>query len=209
VRILENKTIRVVIATKNEGKIKEILEIIKLNDVSFSTFEDFDNWPDVDENGSTFKENAVLKAKATLGFSGLPALADDSGLEVDALGGEPGVISARYAGDNCSTPENNTKLLNKLKGVAVSERTAQFRCVAAYFNLEGTLLVTEGICRGHIAVEPKGTGGFGYDPLFVPDGYDVTIAQLPPEEKNQISHRGKAFSAMKSKLEKLLSSKLS
>jgi len=206
---LENKTIQVVIATKNEGKIKEILEIIKLNNVSFSTFKDFDNWPDVDENGSTFKENAVLKAKAILGFSGLSALADDSGLEVDALGGEPGVISARYAGDHCSTPDNNTKLLNKLKGVAVSERTAQFRCVAAYFNLEGTLLITEGICRGHIAVEPKGIGGFGYDPLFVPDGYDVTIAQLPPEEKNRISHRGKAFSAMKSKLEKLLSSKSS
>jgi len=205
VRILDNKAIRIVIATKNEGKIKEILEIIKLKNISFSTFKEFGNWPEVKETGSTFKENSILKAKAISGFSKLPALADDSGLEVDALGGAPGVKSARYAGDNCSTPDNNIKLLNELRNIPVSDRSAQFRCVAAYFDLEGTLLVTEGVCRGHIALEPKGEGGFGYDPLFVPDGYNVTIAQLPPKEKNRISHRGKAFGAMKSKLEKLFS----
>ncbi len=177
-----------------------------LDNVEFLTFHDFETWPKVEENGSTFEENAVLKAKALVNRTKLFALADDSGLEVDALGGEPGLLSARYAGERCSTADNNAKLLKKLAGVPFDRRTACFRCVAAFAGTDGTLLLSEGICSGHIASKPRGSRGFGYDPLFVPDGYEETIAELPPETKNQISHRGKAFRAMREKLAELLRS---
>ncbi len=195
---------QIVMATKNEDKIKEIKEIITLNNVQFLTFQDFEDWPDVKERESTFKENAVLKAKTLLNFTKLSSLADDSGLEVDVLGGEPGILSARYAGPNCSTADNNAKLLKKLEGIPVQKRVARFRCAAAFAGTNGILLVSEETCNGHIALEPRGSGGFGYDPLFVPDGYGETIAQLTPEKKNQISHRGKAFRSLKQKLEKML-----
>jgi len=189
-----------VIATKNEGKIREIREIMALDNVEFLTFHDFETWPEVEENGSTFEENAVLKAKALMSRTKLPALADDSGLEVDALDGEPGLLSARYAGNHCSTADNNAKLLKELAGVPFDKRKARFRCIASFAATDGTVLISEGICSGHIASKPRGSRGFGYDPLFIPDGYEETIAELPPETKNQISHRGKAFRAMREKL---------
>lgn len=195
---------QIVLATKNEGKIREIREIIALDNVQFLTFRDFKNWPEVEEKASTFKENAVLKAEALSGLTKLPALADDSGLEVDALAGEPGIISARYAGSHCSSADNNAKLLKKLEDIPFQERVACFVCVAVFAGTNGTLLVSEGTCNGHIALEPKGSGGFGYDPLFVPEGYEKTIAELSAEKKNLISHRGKAFRALKQKLGKLL-----
>jgi XTP/dITP diphosphohydrolase len=196
--------IKIIIATKNEGKIREIKEIVKLDNVEFLTFQNLKDWPEVEEKGSTFRENAVLKAKALMNLTKLPALADDSGLEVDVLSGEPGILSARYAGSHCSTSDNNAKLLKKLESFPFEKRTARFRCVAAFAGTDGTLLVSEGICSGHIALEHKGSGGFGYDPLFVPDGYNKTIAELSAEEKNQISHRGKAFRDLKEKLKKVL-----
>jgi len=195
---------QIVIATKNEGKIREIERILELENVEFLTFGDFKDWPQVEESGSAFKENAILKAQAVSSFTGLPVLADDSGLEVDVLGGEPGVMSARYAGPHCLTADNNAKLLEKLEGIHSPKRTARFRCVAAFAGYNGILLLAEGNCSGHIALEPRGSGGFGYDPLFIPNGYAKTIAELSAEEKNKISHRGKAFRALKKQLEKWL-----
>lgn len=201
---MENSCLEIVIATKNEGKIKEIKEIIALDGVRFLTFQDFDEWPKVEETGLTFEENALIKAKALLKWTRTATLADDSGLEVDTLGGEPGIMSARYAGPHCSTLDNNLKLLNKLEGVPLHRRIAHFRCSAVLAGTDGSLLVSEGTCRGHIVLEPRGSGGFGYDPLFVPDGYNKTIAELPAEEKNKISHRGKAFGDLKEKIEKMI-----
>lgn len=195
---------RIVIATKNEGKIREIKRILEPENGEFLTFRDFKDWPQVEENGSTFKENAIIKAQAVSSFTGLPVLADDSGLEVDVLGGEPGVMSARYAGPRCSTRDNNAKLLEKLEGIPSQKRIARFRCVAVFAGNNGTLLLAEDNCGGYIALEPRGSGGFGYDPLFVPDGYNKTIAQLSAEEKNKISHRGKAFRALKKQLDRWL-----
>jgi non-canonical purine NTP pyrophosphatase (RdgB/HAM1 family) len=195
---------RIVLASKNEGKIKEIKEIMTINGIEFLSYHDFDAWPDVNETKTTLKENAILKAEAITDFAGLPALADDSGLEVDILSGEPGVLSSRYAGPQSVTADNNARLLQELENTSFEERTARFRCVAVFAATDGTLLVAEGVCGGRITLEPKGSGGFGYDPLFVPDGYDKTIAELSPEEKNLISHRGKAFRLLKQKLEKLL-----
>ena len=195
---------RVVIASKNQGKIDEIESIMAMTGIEFLSFDDFENWPEVAETGATFKENALLKARAISGFARLPALADDSGLEVDVLGGEPGVLSSRYAGPHSSTPENNAKLLRKLGHTAFEERAARFRCVAAFASSDGSVLLAEGTCEGHITLEPRGAAGFGYDPLFMPEGYDRTIAELSPEEKNLISHRGKAFRMLKEKLETLL-----
>ncbi len=131
-------------------------------------------------------------------------MADDSGLEVDSLGGEPGVLSSRYAGQGSSDADNNAKLLGKLQHASFRERIARFRCVAVFASKEGSLLIAEDTCNGHITLDPRGSGGFGYDPLFIPDGYNKTIAQLSPQEKNLISHRGKAFQQLKKKLERLL-----
>ncbi|MGA2622384.1 MAG: RdgB/HAM1 family non-canonical purine NTP pyrophosphatase [Bacteroidota bacterium] len=188
--------IRIVLATRNKGKLKEISTIMSGLPVEMLSAFDFPYLPEVDEDGETLKENALKKARALHSATHLPALADDSGLEVLALDMRPGVLSARYAGENVSYEENNEKLLLELGNVPPSRRSAQFRCVAAFVG-KGVEKTTTGICPGRIIDGPRGEGGFGYDPLFVPDGYDKTFAELPLRVKNTISHRAKAFGMMK------------
>ena len=152
----------------------------------------------VDEDAPTFAGNAEKKARAALAQSGLPSLADDSGLEVDALDGAPGVLSARYAGEPCDDAANNRKLLGALAGAPDGRRTARFRCALAFVDGDGTRLVTDGTCEGRIGHAPRGAGGFGYDPLFVVDGDAAgrTMAELAADEKNRISHRARALTKM-------------
>ena len=152
----------------------------------------------VDEDAPTFAGNAEKKARAALAASGLPSLADDSGLEVDALDGAPGVLSARYAGEPCDDAANNRKLLGALDGVPDARRTARFRCALCLVDADGTRLVSDGTCEGRIGHAPRGAGGFGYDPLFFVDG-DAggrTMAELAPDEKNRVSHRARALETM-------------
>jgi XTP/dITP diphosphohydrolase len=148
------------------------------------------------ETGETYAANAVAKARHAAQAAGLPAVADDSGLEVEALGGEPGVLSARYAGEGASDEDRHRKVLDLMREVPEGRRQARFRCAAAFATPEGELLVADGTCEGGIVQEPAGSGGFGYDPIFVPDGYGVTMAQLTDEQKHAISHRGRAFRAL-------------
>jgi XTP/dITP diphosphohydrolase len=148
---------------------------------------------DVVEDRDTFRGNALKKATEIAKVAGMPCLADDSGLEVDALGGRPGVYSARYAGEDASDAQNNAKLLDELSDTADQQRTARFRCAIAVVDESGSELGTvDGACEGRIGREPRGAHGFGYDPLFVPDGYTQTMAELGPATKNQISHRAQA-----------------
>lgn len=192
---------RLVLATRNDGKIREIIELLSCLPVKILTHEDFDQWPELEETGSTFEENAEAKASTLSEMSGLPALADDSGLEVDALGGQPGVISARYAGTQGDAAANITLLLKEMKGVPMQERSARFVCVIALAGPSNPSLEVRDTCEGAISETARGEGGFGYDPVFVPSGQDRTMAQLSLEEKNAISHRGKALRRLRSLLE--------
>ena len=184
---------RIVIATRNPQKAAEIRSILARPGLTLETAADYPSGPVVVEDGATFEANAIKKAVAWAQATGQWALADDSGLEVDVLCGEPGVRSARYAGDNADDAANIRKLLLELEGE--TDRQARFRCIIALAAPDGQVRTVEGICEGRIATEPRGTGGFGYDPLFVPYGYDRTFAELPPEEKNKISHRARALQA--------------
>ncbi len=189
---------KIIVATGNRGKFREVAEIFC--SLPFDLILMTDYWnpaPDIEENGSSFIENARIKADWVYRRSSLWALADDSGLIVDALGGAPGVRSARYAGAQRDDLANNSKLLEELKDVPFEKRTARFACCAALRIDEKTLLYAEGFCEGRITDRPRGAGGFGYDPLFIPDGYDKTFAELTGEEKHNISHRGKALKALK------------
>jgi len=194
---------RIVIASKNEGKITEIKKILDLKSLEFLTYNDFIEWPEVEETGSSFNENATLKAQKLAEYFKIPALADDSGLEVDVLGKGPGVYSSRYAGELATDEKNIIKLLDNLKEYPLEKRTARFRCCAVLFTTTGEIFKTEGVCEGHITFESQGSNGFGYDPIFVPDGFDKTVAELPIKVKNKISHRGQAFRKMKDVLSKL------
>lgn len=186
--------LRIVIASSNEGKIKEIKQIFDGLDVELLTPRDIDYpLPDVEETGQTYLENALLKAHAVCKATGLPAMSDDSGIEVDALDGAPGVRSARFAGKGASDEQNNQKLISMLEGKPSGERAARYRCVAVLVMPDGREFAAIGSCEGAIGFEAKGTGGFGYDPWFLPRGYEVCMAELPAEEKDSISHRGKAF----------------
>ena len=186
------------VATTNKGKLKEIkallpeYEILGIDDLGI----DFD----VCEDGDTFAANSYKKADALFKLTGLSVMADDSGLCVDALSGAPGIYSARYGGEDGNDEKNNDKLLKLLDGVPAKERTAKFVSVITMVYPDGTVLSARGECPGRIITVPTGDGGFGYDPLFVPEGYDKTFAQLTPEEKNAISHRAAALA----ELEKLL-----
>ena len=159
---------------------------------------------EIKETGSTFQENALIKAEWVYKESGLWALADDSGLEVDALGGRPGVFSARFAGENADAEQNNRKLLDQLKNVSSANRSARFRCVLVLKTGEDSCLCAEGVCQGRIGFEPLGSNGFGYDPLFIPDGLDRTFAQLSSEQKHGLSHRAKALKSLVEKLNAIL-----
>ena len=192
----------IVIATNNQGKFREIKSILADTGLNFLSLNDFDV-PEVVEDGATFRENAEKKALAISEATGYVSISDDSGLEVEALGGQPGVYSARFAGPECNDNNNIEKLLRLLKDVPEEKRAAQFTCLVALAEAGRTLAVTSGVCRGKIARQKRGEGGFGYDPVFIPEGYDKTFAQLPAEEKNTISHRFKAFTAIKEELQKL------
>ncbi len=186
---------RIVVASENRSKAAEIAEILAgeglaMEVVSLADFPDVSLPP---ETGSTFAANAAVKAKQAAQATGVPAIADDSGLEIDALNGEPGVRSARYAGEDATDEDRYRKVLGLLADVPDHRRRARFRCAAAYAEPGGDVMLAEGTCQGRIAKEAAGSGGFGYDPVFIPDGYSVTMAQLTPAQKNRISHRGRAF----------------
>lgn len=190
---------KIFIATKNKGKVKEIISVLGGTGIGFSSLVDNPEIPDIPETGSTFEENAFIKAKAVYEIVKIPVLADDSGLEVDYLNGAPGVYSARYSGEGATDKKNCDKLLKELEGVESKDRTARFKCVLVLFDGESKR-VFEGTCEGIIATSPKGDGGFGYDPLFKPVGYTETFGELGQDIKNKISHRGKALAALKQSL---------
>jgi XTP/dITP diphosphohydrolase len=188
---------KLVLATKNSGKVVEfrrILEELGATNLEVLGLDSFPEIGDIEETGKTFEENSLLKARTISKLTGLPALADDSGICVDALNGAPGLYSARYSGNG--DVANNQKLLEALQGVPDDKRTAYFICVAAYVRPDGFEKVEEGRFYGKILHEVVGSGGFGYDPLFQPDGLNCSSAQLSAEEKDAISHRGKAMRAI-------------
>lgn len=185
----------IILATHNLDKLKEIEEVFKNIPVNLKSLFDFPEIPEIVEDGNTLEENALIKARKIFRATNIPALADDTGLEVFCLNMAPGVFSARYAGEKASYLENNRKLLEELKSVPVNNRGARFRTVAAFVG-ENFEKITEGICVGKISESMSGTNGFGYDPLFIPDGYNISYAEMPLSQKNKISHRGKAFRLM-------------
>lgn len=184
------------VATGNQGKFREIEELLRGTVGILVSLADFPGVPPVEEDGATFAENAVKKALTAARVTGMPVIADDSGLEVEALGGRPGVYSARYAGADADDAENNAKLLKELANVPADERTAAFRCAIALCFPDGNCRTFAGELAGVILREPRGTGGFGYDPLFLVPEYGQTLAELPLAVKNAISHRGKALAAL-------------
>lgn len=185
------------LATHNIGKLREFQQIFAALPLQVISLADAGITWEVEEMGQTFEENARLKAQAYRHATQLLTLADDSGLEVDALGGAPGVHSARYGGPNLASQQRVVLLLEQLKEVPAGKRQARFRCVIALAQPHGPIQTTEGVCEGEIAFAPRGAGGFGYDPVFYLPEYGLTMAELPPEVKNRISHRGRAADAAK------------
>lgn len=185
---------KILLASNNPGKVREIQTLLKDNDITIVPQSAF-QIPNIEEIGLTFIENAILKARHASQLSGLPAIADDSGLEVDALDGAPGVVSARYAGRSASDVDNNAKLLRELEKIPNAERTARFRCVMVFLRHAGdpSPVIGQGVWEGIILSEPRGSGGFGYDPLFFVPEKNRASAELTADEKNRLSHRGKAL----------------
>ena len=195
---------RIALATRNPHKLRELARICADWPTSWVSVENHDPaaFPDVEETGDTYLDNARLKAVAVAAALGLPALADDSGIEVDALGGKPGPRSARYAGEHASDEENLRALIQAVRGVPTAGRTARYRCVAALAWPEGRFAHVEGTCEGTLRRATAGSNGFGYDPIFEPVGRDVTMAELADPEKDRISHRGRAFRALREALDR-------
>ena len=193
---------KVLIATNNKHKVEEIETALNFEGWEFLTLADCEPYPEPAEDADTFEGNALIKARAAHEATGLAALADDSGLAVDALGGAPGVFSARYCGVHGDDDANNAKVLAELEGVPDEERTARFVCALAFVDEDGTETTAFGTIEGRIAHGLSGEGGFGYDPMFLPDefGGAKTLAEVSQEEKNAISHRGNALRALKEKL---------
>ena len=188
---------KVVVATRNKGKLRELVPLLARLELELCTIDEVAPDAELREDGVTFLENALAKARQAARATGLPAIADDSGLEVDALDGAPGVYSARYAGPGADDDKNNTKLLEALRGVPPALRTARFRCAAVFVDPARALeLVREGACEGEVLEAPRGDDGFGYDPLFFVPTVGRTMAELPLEEKNRLSHRAAAFRAL-------------
>lgn len=198
---------KIVIATRNRGKLAEFSRLLDDLPVEIFSLDEFEDIPEIEETGATFQENAAVKARTVADLTGLIAVADDSGLEVDALNGAPGVYSARFAGEKSSDADNNAKLLKLLQGIPLPKRTARFRSVIAVALPGGECYFAEGKCEGLIGLEPSGANGFGYDPLFFLPSQKLTFAQLSVEEKNKISHRAKAVQGAKRILEQLLAKK--
>ena len=193
---------QIVIATRNDDKYKEIRDILDDKDIEILSLKDFPNAPEVEETGETLEENALLKAKSAAEATGLPALADDTGLMVDDLQGAPGVMSARFAGDNATYGDNCSLLLSKLNGVQEENRTAQFVCIAAFVDSSGSI-ITRGEVGGVILTEPRGENGFGYDAIFLPDQSKLSFGEMITEDKKLIGHRGKAFNKMLGKMKNM------
>lgn len=185
---------KIVLASGNKGKVREINQILSGLDLEVVPQTEFDV-PEIEETGLTFVENAILKARNAAQHTGLPAIADDSGLEVDVLNGAPGIYSARYAGEGASDEQNLTKLLNTLAGVPEAERTARFQCLMVYMahELDPTPIICQGSWEGRITEAPQGESGFGYDPVFFVPTHGCSAAELSAEEKNRMSHRGQAL----------------
>ena len=196
------KPVVFVLATRNSGKTEEIRALLKGFPVELKNLDDFGPIPEVVEDGETFDDNAYKKASFTARVLGLPAIADDSGLVVEALNGEPGVYSARYAGEDADDAANNAKLLDQMAGV--EDRRAAFQCVISIAVPTGAALTYEGRCDGVIAQAPSGKGGFGYDPLFYCPDKEKTFAELNLEEKGEISHRGRALKEVANEIDKIL-----
>ncbi len=186
----------IIIASNNPGKLKELKRLIEPLGYSLTTPAELKINDIPEETGATFRENAWIKAESCYRLTGLTAIADDSGLEVDALDGAPGVRSARFAGEGATDLDNNQRLLEKLRGVPMPERTAHFRCVAVCLTADGVRLFAEGSAEGVILEAPRGPRGFGYDPLFLDPVSGKTFAELDGAEKDAVSHRGKAFRSL-------------
>ena len=186
-------TQRIVLATGNKGMVREFSELLAARDISIVPQSDF-AVPEADETGLTFVENAIIKARNAAAHTGLPAIADDSGLEVDFLKGAPGIYSARYAGEGANDQDNNNKMLGELEGVPEADRTARYWCILVFMRHENdpVPIITQASWEGRILEAPRGDGGFGYDPIFLPNGYNVSFAEMSMEEKGAISHRGRA-----------------
>ena len=199
----------IVLATGNPGKIRELNQLLDTSLLKVRSQAEFGT-PEVPETGTTFVENAIIKARNAARHTGLPAIADDSGLEVDALNGAPGIYSARYAGDGASDADNSARLLAELADIPDTERTARFQCVLVYMRHadDPTPQICQGTWEGLITHEPAGDNGFGYDPVFLVPSRQCTAAQLPAEVKNAISHRGQALRLLLSHLQNLYASPL-
>lgn len=194
---------QLVVATRNRGKLKELEAMLGDLVDEFRCAADLDGFPDTVEDGATFEDNALKKAREASRFTGLPALADDSGLVVEALDGRPGVFSARFAGEGAGDDANNLRLLEELRSVSAGERQAAFVCVLAFVTPDGFEKTFTGRVGGQILESPRGRGGFGYDPLFLVDGFDRSMAELELEQKNVVSHRGRAFRQFRKYLEQV------
>ncbi len=193
---------KIIFATGNKGKIKEIQMILADLGVEVITMKDAGIVIDIEENGKTYEENALIKARAVASHTDAIVMADDSGLEIDYLNNEPGIYSARYMGEDTSYTIKNANLIRRLNGVPDEKRTARFVCAIAAILPDGRELTTRGIIEGRISYEEKGSNGFGYDPIFYVPCFDKTTAELSEEEKNQVSHRGRALMLMKEELKK-------
>ncbi|CQR71934.1 dITP/XTP pyrophosphatase [Sporomusa ovata DSM 2662] len=197
---MEKSITEIIVATQNAGKVAEFKAALNGLPYKVLSLADLGKFPEAPEQGETFAENASSKAQFYARLTGELCLADDSGLEVDYLNGEPGVYSARYAGENAGDQDNNEKLLEQLVGVPTEKRTARFRCVLVLAEAEKLWYTADGVVEGIILTEPRGTSGFGYDPLlFIPE-MNRTFAEMSPEEKNQISHRGRALKKLVAQL---------
>jgi len=188
---------KIVFASSNEGKVREIKEMLEGMGIELVSLSNYAHAPEIVEDGKSFLENALKKAKIVSEYTGETVLADDSGLQVEVLGGEPGIYSSRYAGEKATDEENNTKLLTKLKNIPQEKRTAFFICVLVLYRRDGSYDYFEGKWNGQIIDERRGNNGFGYDPIFFVPELKKTAAELPSEIKNKVSHRGQAFAQLK------------
>jgi len=195
---------KIVFASGNEGKVREIREMLEGMGIELVSLKDYADVPEIVEDGKSFLENALKKAKIVSEFTGETVLADDSGLQVDVLGGEPGIYSSRYVGEKATDEENNFALLAKLKNIPQEKRTAFFSCVLVLYKTDGSYDYFEGKWNGQIIDERRGNNGFGYDPIFWVPELKMTAAELPAEIKNKVSHRGQAFAQLKKALEERL-----
>jgi XTP/dITP diphosphohydrolase len=191
---------KIVFASRNEGKVKEVKEMLAGTGIELVSLDSYTSLPEIVEDGGSFLENALKKAIIISGITGEMVLADDSGLQVDFLNGEPGIYSSRYAGKKATDEENNFRLLAELRNVPAEKRVASFQCVLVLYRKNGTYESFEGTWQGRIIGEKRGSNGFGYDPIFFVPELGMTAAELPVEIKNKLSHRGQAFAKLKSRL---------